>query len=269
MESFFVNGSGWLLCVVQGVLEFLPVSSSVHLQLAGRFLPIGQPSVFVETALHLGTLLSIAWVYRRTISQLAFGCIRFCLGRRGEEAEQSAHAVLQYGIASVPVAVVGVLLHKHRMHPSGLLLAWIILSFGLLLGAADWSGRRRSVSMNWKRALVVGMAQVFALIPGVSRLGICLTALRFSGIARQEALTFSVLLSIPSILGSFMLSAHDAMSHGSAIAWVEMLQAILLTAAIGIVTLCGMQRFFQRHSVGVFVIYRTILGLLLMRVTVG
>ncbi len=198
-----------VLAAVQGVTEFLPISSSAHLVLTraawgGLGLdapppdPIGE--LTLDVALHVGTLVAVAVYFRKDVVVLIEGGFGLLRGRR-EGAARLAWLVL---VATIPAILAGALLKDFITgNLRGLeVIAWTTLVFGVLLGFADRKPTTGTIdTMSWRGALAVGVAQAFALIPGVSRSGVAMTAARWLGLNRAEAARFALLLALPTIAG--------------------------------------------------------------------
>lgn len=188
-----------LLGALQGLTEFLPVSSSAHLALAPWALGFHDPGLTFDVALHVGTLMAILAAFGRRWSEIVLGAIR---EPRGEQAR----IFLLLAMASVPAAVAGLSLEKlaEESFRSPLLIAAVLFVFGLVLGAAEsWGSRRREwAQVGWKVFLAVGAAQALAIIPGVSRSGVTISAGLFLGLTPVSAAELSFLLSAPIIAGA-------------------------------------------------------------------
>ena len=257
-----------LLALVQGITEFLPVSSSAHLVLVhaayGAHSPDGAAALVLDVAVHLGALGAVLAYLRRDIARLAAAGLAGLAGPRPEGWALGWHVAA----AAVPVAVAGALLKDTLAADlrSVEVIAWTTLGFGLALWAADRRGRRtkRLDSLRLPHALAIGMAQVLALAPGVSRSGIAMTAALALGFERAEAARFSLLLSIPVILGAGLWTARDLARIGDpAIAAAAGLAALLaFLAALAAIT--AMMRWLARASFAPFVVYRVLLGGLLL-----
>ena len=257
-----------LLALVQGITEFLPVSSSAHLVLVhaafGEHRPEEAATLVLDVAVHLGTLGAVLVYFRRDIARLAAAGLAGLAGPRPEGWALG----WQVAAAAVPVAVAGALLKDTVAADlrSVEVIAWATLLFGLVLWAADRWGRRtkRLDSLRLPHAIVIGMAQVLALAPGVSRSGITMTAALALGFERAEAARFSLLLSIPVILGAGLWTARDLARMGDpSIAAAAGLAALLaFLAALG--AIAAMMRWLARASFAPFVVYRLLLGGLLL-----
>ena len=189
-----------VLAAVQGVTEFLPVSSSGHLILVPYFLKWPDQGLAFDIATHVGTLLAILVYFRQDVRDLIIGF--FTGAPSSADADYNPrHLAWMIVLATVPAGIAGLLFKDwvETQARSALLVAGTTIVYGLLLGIADWLGRRTKSlgEIGWQAALVIGMAQALAIVPGTSRSGITITAALFLGLARPAAARFSFLLGIP------------------------------------------------------------------------
>ncbi|MES9880607.1 MAG: undecaprenyl-diphosphate phosphatase, partial [Sedimenticola sp.] len=210
-----------LLALVQGLTEFLPISSSAHLILAPMLFDYPDQGLAFDVAVHLGSLLAVATYFRHELYVMIrdfFASLR-ANGRKTENSRMAWMIIL----ATLPVMVAGLLLKSIVQNDlrSITVIAVTTLLFGLLLLWADIKGnkRRDEYSVSWRDALFIGLLQAVALIPGTSRSGITMTAGLLLGMTRQAASRFSFLLSIPTILMSGTLVTYDLISGAEAVAW--------------------------------------------------
>lgn len=242
-----------ILALVQGVTEFLPVSSSGHLIIARALL--GQEegwgaSHTMDVALHVGTMLSVLVYFRRDFVAM----LRAPVGR----------LALQVAVASVPVVAAGLALKL--IEPEGLraveVIAWTTVAGGVLLWWVDarCPEGRAVEDMSWADALWVGAAQVLALVPGTSRSGITMTAARWRGLSRTEAARFSLLLGIVAIAGGGVLEGAELLESGDAQLTAEVGIATALSFLVGWGSIAVMMAFLARASFAVFAAYRIVLG---------
>jgi len=203
-----------ILGVIQGVSEFLPISSSAHLALAHWLFGWGNPSSDVpfDVALHLGTLLAVLAYFRSDLLALARGTVKAAAERR---ATPEFTQVLVLALATLPAVVLGLLFKDkfERMHDWPPLMAATLAGVGLLMFAVDRRPQGSRTEPGMGRGIGIGVAQATALVPGVSRSGITMIAGLLSGLTRQAAARFSFLLSLPAILGAVVLNAKDIV-HG-------------------------------------------------------
>jgi len=263
----------FILALVQGITEFLPVSSSGHLVLAWTAFDqagwqVGETDdaerLIVDIALHLGTLLAVMLFFWRDVARMALGVARLTVGRRDEGA-RLAYLLI---VASLPIAVAGFLakdLVAGALRDPAI-IAWTTLGFGLLLYVADRFGMtlRRLEHLATVSALILGCAQVLALIPGTSRSGITITAARFLGFERDQAAQISLLMAIPAILGAALLAGLDLHRLGrlELTAHAGLAAVLAFVAALG--AIAAMMAWLRRATYTPFVVYRIALGLALL-----
>ena len=262
----------FILAVVQGITEFLPISSSGHLILVWEaFDSFGQPvdpdaahRLTLDIAVHVGTLLAVCVYFWRDVGGMALGALRLFTGRVTPNGRLFLYVVL----ATLPLIAAGFVLKRTvALDLRGFeVVAWATLGFGILLYVADRLGMmiRRVEHMGVGSALTIGVAQVLALIPGTSRSGITMTAARFLGFERPEAARFSMLLAIPAILGAGTLAGLDLYESGS----LELQRGALIAGALAFVAalmaIAALMQWLKRASFTPFVVYRILLGLLLL-----
>ncbi len=247
-----------VLALVQGITEFLPVSSSGHLILISRVLGWKDQGLSIDIAVHAGTLLAVIVYVWRDIMHILGG-----LTESGSASTRPLAGMLI--VATIPVGIAGFALHK--IGQEGLrdpaIIAWTTLGFGILLFVADRFGMtlRRMEHMTWGSAVIIGLAQVLALIPGTSRSGITMTAARFMGFEREAAARFSLLLSIPVIAAAALLAGKDVFESGDLALTQTTLLAAAMAFASAMVAIWLMMAWLRRATFTPFVIYRVILSL--------
>ena len=249
-----------VLGIVQGLAEFLPISSSAHLSLVPYVFGWDDPGLAFDVALHLGTLGAVLWYFRDEwikLTKAAFDIIRT---QRivGDEQWRAVYIV----IATIPGAIGGLLLEKYAesVFRAPALTATMLIVMGTLLWAADKYARqdRPLTGIRWTDALLIGIAQVFALIPGVSRSGSTMTAGRALGFDRTSAATFSFLMSMPITAAAAVLKVPQALREGIT---VPIVVGILASAISGWLAISVLLRYVSKNSFGIFAAYRWVLGL--------
>ncbi len=261
-----------ILALVQGLTELLPVSSSAHLILTwevfGRLdrpIDLGPSQELVlDIAGHVGTLMAICLYFWRDVTGMAVGGVRLLGGRRDGRSK-----LLLYVLASaVPAGLIGLLLQDVIADSLRLveLIAWTQIGFALLLFVADRVGTRtRKIEhLRVSDAVVVGLAQALAFIPGTSRSGITMTAGRFLGMERSDAARFSFLIAIPTVAGAGLLAAWELYKLGSAALGIDLLIILGLSFLSSLAALTVLMAWIRRQSFAVFVIYRLLLGCFLL-----
>jgi len=251
----------FILALVQGFTEFLPISSSAHLILPSQILGWPDQGLAFDVAVHLGTLLAVVVYYRRDLWAMTTGAGRGVVERRMNPDLKLGLLVV---LATIPAVVGGFLaedLIEHQLRS-----AWVIATttvvFGVLLWLADRAGRRsRGMdSMGVGSALLIGLAQAVALIPGTSRSGITMTAALALGFRREQAAHFSFLLSVPVILGAGLLKTLDLIESSTPVPWGYMALGVVVSAATAYLTIVFFLKLLERLGMFPFMIYRLILG---------
>ncbi|SME93238.1 undecaprenyl-diphosphatase [Tistlia consotensis] len=262
-----------ILAVVQGITEFLPISSSGHLVLTWQAIAAFDPSAVVysgaerldlDISVHVGTLIAVLCYLWRDIAGLVGGTFKLVQGRDDPRGRLALYVVA----ATIPVVVVGFLAKDWvGLHLRGVeIVAWANIGFALLLWLSDRLGLliQRLEHMTFGQAMIVGFAQVLALIPGTSRAGITMTAARFLGYERREAARFSLLLAIPAIAGAGVLVGKDLYESGNLALGSDVLVGVGLSFVTALVAIALMMRWLERASFLPFVIYRLLLGAVLL-----
>jgi undecaprenyl-diphosphatase len=253
-----------ILALVQGVTEFLPVSSSAHLILVPILTGWQDQGLAFDVAVHVGTLTAVVLYFRRELSKMTVSWLGSVTGRGMDADAKLAWAVL---LGTIPVGLCGLLfkdlIEEHLRHPY--VLATTTLLFALLLWWADARsrGERNEYSIGWLDILFIGLAQALALIPGTSRSGATMTAALFLGLSRQAAARFSFLLSIPVIVLAGGLSTLDYLETAS----IDDMQPLMLGALLSGVSAYFCIHYFLKllEKIGMmpFVIYRIVLAVFL------
>ncbi|MDD9908252.1 MAG: undecaprenyl-diphosphate phosphatase [Ahrensia sp.] len=252
-----------VLAIVQGLTEFLPVSSSGHLILIPAFTGWQDQGIVTDVMVHIGSLFAVLAYFWRDVIQLAIGSIELV---RGQKTQRSRMA-LYIALATIPALIFGAVLKFSGISDAirGVeVVAFGAIFFGVLLYVADVVGKRvKSMEdMTLAPALIIGVAQAVALIPGTSRSGITITAARFLGFERGEAARFSFLLGIPAITAAGLFTALEAYQQGGGVP-ADALWAAFFTFFAALAAIAILMAVVKRTSFLVFVIYRIVLGLLL------
>jgi undecaprenyl-diphosphatase len=258
-----------VIALVQGITEFLPISSSAHLVLVPVVTGWPDQGILVDVAVHIGTLGAVIAYFRADVAAmlrggLSFFGIRAFFGRRASPAERRLALALIIG--TIPVVVAGLaleLLDALEAMRSAAVIGWTSLIFGLVLYGADQHGAlvRKMADMTLGRALLIGLAQVLALVPGTSRSGITMTAARALGFTRPEAARFSMVLSIPTIFAAGTLGIYEIVKRGDLRLEADALLAGGLAFVSALVAIALLMRWLQHASMTPFVVYRVVLGL--------
>jgi undecaprenyl-diphosphatase len=258
------------LGLIQGLTEFLPISSSAHLRITGEFLPsASDPGATFTAITQIGTELAVLIYFRRDIMRIASAWIGRVLLRRAS-IEQSAQDV-RLGwliiLGSLPIVVLGYLFQENIRNTfrSLWLIAIVMIVFGIILGIADRFGKsQRDIStLSSGHGLAYGFAQALALVPGVSRSGATIAMGRTLGYTRESALRYSFLLAVPAVFGSGFYELQGAISDGDSNApytLIETFGATLVAFIVGYVVIAWLMKFIATRSFMPFIIYRIALG---------
>ena len=258
-----------VLALVQGVTEFLPISSSGHLVLIPWLTGWPDQGLLLDVAVHVGTLGAVLVYFRRDVAVMVLGVLRLLTGR----IDGDARLVILVLVATIPVLAAGVLLKQAL--PDGIrsveVIGWTTLVFGLLLYAADRYApdARRVADLGVLQALVIGLFQCLALVPGTSRSGITMTAARMLGVERTEAARFSLLLSMPTIAGAGLLLGLDLYESGDAAVTSDAALAAGLAFVSALAAIAAMMAWLRRATFTPFVVYRVFLGIVLLALAYG
>ncbi len=258
-----------VLALIQGVTEFLPVSSSGHLALTPLFACWPDQGLIIDIAVHVGTLGAVMLYFWRDIVGMVRGLLLAARGRSDPHAKLAGLIVL----ATLPVIGAGFLLQRHGV--DGLrslqVIGWTTLGFGIVLWITDKAGMtvRRVEHLGLFDAAVIGLAQVLALIPGASRSGVTMSAARMLGMERSDAARFSMLLSIPAILGAGTLAGLDLYQSGDARLTADAFLAAGLAFIAALITIALLMAWLKRAGFTPFVFYRIALGGLLLAISHG
>lgn len=256
-----------LIAVLQGVTEFLPISSSGHLILLPALTGLEDQGQVIDVAVHLGTLIAVMLYFWRDVGLALGGIPQLIYGRVDSPGAKLAFLLL---VATVPVVIAGLLLKltglDDIMRGSVALIGWTMLGFGVVLLWSDKTGATYKTAANWslRHAVILGLWQALALIPGTSRSGICITGARHLGYGRTDATKLAMLMSIPTIIASgTLLAAEVAATADYAIVKDAALAAVFAFVA-ALAALILMMRLLKTVSFTPYVIYRVILGLCLL-----
>ena len=256
-----------VLALVQGLTEFLPVSSAAHLILGGRVFGWQDQGLVFDLATHVGTLLAALFFFRREL----LGMLQSCTAPvRDEAGRQNRSMVYFLAAASLPALALGAAAHElvEYLLRDLRVIAITTTVFGLVLWWADVAGgkQRELPGMNLRSAVIIGLAQALALVPGVSRSGITITAGRFLGYSPDAASRFSFLLSIPITAAAGAYGALRVATGEASIDWGVFGLAVLFSALAGWLCIAAFLALLRRVGLLPFVIYRLLLGAVLLYV---
>ncbi len=257
------------LAILQGITEFLPISSAAHLILLPALTAWEDQGLAFDIAVHVGTLTAVVFYFRRDLQQMTRDWGHSLLGGQTTSSARLAWGLL---MATVPVGIAGLLLksvvEQHLRSP--LLLAAALIVFGLVLSWTDWrrKGEQDEYSLTWAGMLFIGCAQVLALFPGTSRSGITIAAALMLGLSREGASRFSFLLSIPVIFLAGALQTWQLARTTVAVDWTALFIGAAIAAVSAYLCIHYFMTFIRRIGMQPFVVYRILLGVALM-VTFG
>ena len=241
----------FLLSIIQGVSEFLPVSSAAHLIIASNIYEFTNQSLLIDISLHLGSLLAILFYFKEDIFDL----------------NKNKNLFYKIAIGTIPLILFGYLLYStdiiHQLRNIKV-IAWATLFFGILLYIADKNKflKKIDTDFNMKSVLIIGFFQVLALIPGVSRAGITITAGRILGFDRTDSTKISFYLSIPALLGASTLGIKDLFKENIDFNLL-VLVGVFLSFLFSLITIKIFLKFVKNFSLNVFVVYRIFLAMVL------
>lgn len=249
-----------VLAIVQGVTEFLPISSSGHLILVPQLMHWQDQGLVVDVMTHIGTLLAILIYFWRDVVRLIKGAFELLKGRVTDDGRLAIYIVL----ATIPAVAFGVFLKEFGftdLERNVAVVAWNTILYGLLMLVADMVGPQEKTiaNMTLGSAMIIGVAQALALIPGTSRSGVTMTAGRFLGFKRPDCARFSFLLGIPAIAGAGIFTVADALTSGETIT-LDAVYCAALTFLAGLAAIAFLMALVKRISFLPFVLYRMVLG---------
>ena len=244
-----------ILSAVQGIFEFLPVSSAAHLVLISEYYNFVNQNLLIDICLHLGSLLAIIFYFREDLSNFII----------------NKSFLIKILIATTPIIPVGFILYQ-----TGLIyqlrnleiIGWMSLIFGIFLYICDKTKITKKIDSNFtnKSAITIGIFQVLALVPGVSRSGITISTGRLLGYSRYEAAKISFLLSIPTLGAASLLGVYNIYNEGSAELNFLAIIAVIFSAIFSYVSIAIFLKYIQKFTFNIFVIYRIVISLFLLGV---
>ena len=250
-----------ILAIIQGITEFLPVSSSAHLIAAAQFFGIQAPGQLLEVILHMGTVLVVLLAFHRSIWGMICGISGLLTG----SISPGAHEFFKICWGSLPVIVAGYVLHS--MMPEGIhtleIIGWVSIAMGTLLMVVDAKApaHKSYGQLTYRDTFIVGCFQTIALIPGASRLGSTLIGGRLCGYGRTDTAKLSFMLSIPAVLGANTLVGLSLWKAGMQHLDSSLYGTLLLTFMIGMAAIRFFMCWLQTHSLGFFGVYRILFGI--------
>jgi len=280
-----------ILGIVQGLTEFIPISSTAHLVFAARLIGLyngvdaalkAEQTTATIAVIQLGTLLAVLIYFARDIINITRAFVRdhiaLLSGRRRTDGSTQLSPEAWLGwlviLGSIPVSVVG-LLFKHQIEGTFTKNLWVIATMmivvAVLLTIAEWVGRkqRSMAQLGISDALVVGCSQVLALVPGSSRSGSTIMGGLFAGLTRETAARFSFLLSIPAIAASGVLELKEAINKLPDGSYLPLIVATVVSGLVGYASIWFLLRYLRTHSTAVFIVYRLVVGAAILFALIG
>ena len=242
----------FILSIIQGVSEFLPISSSSHLIIISTLFEFKSSSLLIDISLHLGSLFAIIFFYRTDIFNF----------------QNSKKFISLIVLGSLPLIIVGFILYITdliNIFRDVKIIAWTTIIFAILLFFADRTKFELSIdkSLSLKSICIIGLFQILSLIPGVSRAGIVITGARFLKFNRTDSAKISFLLSIPALFGASVLGLNDILKQDTELSYLAIL-AIIFSFLFSFITVKFFLEFIKKFTMNIFVIYRILLGLFLL-----
>ena len=244
-----------ILSIIQGISEFLPVSSAAHLVLVSKYYAFTNQSLLIDICLHLGSLIAIIFYFRNDL----FNFIK------------NKKFLIKILIGTFPIIPVGYVLYQtgliHQLRNLEV-IGWMSLIFGIFLYIGDKSKDTKKIETEFtnKSALIIGLFQVLALVPGVSRSGITITSGRFLGFSRFDSAKISFFLSIPTLAVASIIGIYNISKEGSTELNFLAIVAIIFSFIFSYITIAFFLKFIQKFSLNIFIIYRLILSLFILGV---
>jgi undecaprenyl-diphosphatase len=265
-----------LLGVIQGLTEFLPISSTGHLTLTGNFfnlIPPDEPYRWTSfiAVMQLGTMMAVIFYFFKDIIDIAKAFIKENILRQKKFKEQSLNSRLGWFIiiGTIPVVIIGLGFKdfiEGAFTKNLYVISFSLIILAILLGMAEKIGnfKKDITKIKWLDSLIIGIAQAMSLIPGSSRSGTTITAGIFLGLDRETAARFSFLLSIPAVLASGLMELKESLEYINFSDSISLFAATLTSAVIGYITIEFLLRFLKKRTTFIFVYYRIFLGVLIL-----
>jgi undecaprenyl-diphosphatase len=249
-----------VLGVIQGLAEFLPISSSAHLALAPWVFGWDDPGLAFDVALHVGTLVAVLWYFKQEWRNLVVAGVSLLRSRRPTTEEE--WRVIYLIIATIPGAIAGLIVEDYAESTfrDPMIIAPALMIMGVILWLVDrFAARDRGLSsMRWVDALLIGIGQMFALLPGVSRSGSTITTGRALKFSREAAAVFSFLMSAPITFAAIVLKVPEAVRESGVSA--PLIVGVVASAVSGWLAISVLLKLVARRGYGVFAVYRVLLG---------
>ena len=244
-----------ILSLVQGITEFLPVSSSSHLILISKYKNFQNSGLSIDVSLHIGSLLAVLVYFYKDITSFI-------------ENRELLYKIL---ISSIPVILIGYILVETNLIQelrNIKMIAWMTILFGILLYISDRFSSKKNINNNFdlKSAIIIGIFQILSLIPGVSRSGITITAARILNFKRYDAAKISFLLSIPTLLAVSIFGIKNIIISNNSEFSILNIISIILSFLFSFITIKYFLKFIKKFSLAIFIVYRVILGIVILTI---
>ena len=265
-----------ILGIIQGLTEFIPISSTAHLRILPAIAGWQDPGAAFSAIIQTGTLAAVLIYFYRDIVRISGAFFRETLAGKPFETQESKMGWM-IGAGTIPIICFG-LLFKSAIETSLRSLYWIgaaLILLALFLTLAEWRMKRQAAKgrragtmkdIGWKQALLIGFAQAIALVPGSSRSGVTITAGLFLNLSRETAARFSFLLSLPAVFAAGIYQLYDQWSaiSTSTESMTNLAAATLSAGVVGYASIAFLLNFLRKHSTGLFIVYRILLGFLVL-----
>lgn len=256
-----------VLGVLQGLTEFLPISSSAHLAIIPRFLGWDDPGAAYTAVVQIGTEVAVVLYFWRDIWTIGTGWLRGLVSAEAREALEWRMGWFVI-IGSLPIVIIGLLLEDliDREFRNLWVIAIMLVALGVVLGIAERIGRRERAieQLTWSHAVLLGAAQAAAVVPGVSRSGATISMGLVLGYERAAATRYAFLLAIPAVVGAGVYKLKDVPGGENAYGWGPTIVGTIVSFAVGLAVIHWLLQYVSKHSYAPFVVYRIALGLLVL-----
>ncbi|PCI51840.1 MAG: undecaprenyl-diphosphate phosphatase [Alphaproteobacteria bacterium] len=262
-----------VLGIVQGITEFLPISSSGHLILVPALTDWPDQGLLMDVGVHMGTLMAVILYFRSDVARMVIAFWHMTTFNKNAN-QQDKRLMIALVLSTIPIVIIGELVSKMGWNNTWRtleIIGWTSIIFGILLYILDKKSTitKKITDLRYGHAMIIGFAQVIAIIPGVSRSGITMTAARALGFSRTEAARFSMLMSIPTILAAGTLAGMELVKSGDMALKTDIFLGAGLSFVTALLAIAGLMKWLQKSSMTPFVIYRIILGVGLLGLVYG
>ncbi|VAV99151.1 Undecaprenyl-diphosphatase [hydrothermal vent metagenome] len=257
-----------ILAIVQGITEFLPISSSAHLILVPVLADWPDQGLMMDVGVHVGTLMAVIVYFRADVMRMMVAFWQMITFNKNPD-QTDRRLMIAIVLSTIPVVIIGGLVSSMGWNEAWRtleIIGWTSIIFGILLYILDEKSEvsRKISDLRYGQAILIGFAQVLAIIPGVSRSGITMTAARGLGFSRTEAARFSMLMSIPTILAAGAIEGLKLAKSEDVALGADIFLGAGLSFAMALLAIAGLMKWLEKSSMKPFVIYRVILGVILL-----